>query len=285
MPILHTDKIRIGNACINVIYRHNFFSDQKPLPRRLHCHINYEIYCIEKGEITVQIENEDKRISGPAVFIIPPGVYHIFKNCPEDSECYLFEFSLTDEGIGRSFQKYSQILAGLATPRLIPTDQLDFGDLRVFETLDEEKRFKLHAKTGMLLIELFNKLKKTADRDADPAAYKKIALQKELMVANIIAYMEKNARGPLSLSDISESLGFSERQIERLLKEVMHDTFFSLLNKYRIKIAAISIDSGETSLTQVAEDCGFSNYVTFWNHFTKLMGMTPSEYKKRVIKK
>ncbi|MBR3145258.1 MAG: helix-turn-helix domain-containing protein [Clostridia bacterium] len=281
MAILDTMKVNIGNACFEVLIRMGFYNTLSSLSPRLHCHPTYEVYCIERGTMTVTFEDTVKRITGPAIVLIPPKFYHKIEFMSQDTIKYSFEFSLSMSGNGNSFHKYSQILGKITAPEIIIIQFPTVEYVRRYEKSNEELGFMVYSHVGQILIRVFNTLSVKYPETKNITPGKKSSLHKEIIVQEIIDYMEQNAQSNLTLSDIAEKFNFSERQIERLLKDIMHESFFSLLNKYRIRMALIMISNDEDSLTKIAEKCGFSNYVTFWNHFTKLNGMTPSEYQKR----
>lgn len=282
MPVIDTMKISVGNACFDVLIKQTFFNNNTPHnPPRLHCHPTYEVHCIEKGVLKFRFENSVRRVEGPAIVLIPPKFYHIMEYSSPDSVKYPFEFSLSMAGTGDSFRIYSDILGNVTAPEIVKVNYPSLDFIKRFESSKEEIHFMTYTHIGQIIVRLLNTLKAKYPESSATAHDKKSSFHKELVVAEIMSYMEQNAGSPLSLSDVTKRFNFSERQIERLLKEVMHDSFFSLLNKYRIRTAVIKISQGEDNLSKVAEECGFSNYVTFWNHFTKLNGMTPSEFQKR----
>lgn len=274
-------KVSIGNAAFELIIRSAYLGTQSVSAPRLHCHPTYEVHCIEKGTMKFRFENGLKVVSGPALVIFPPKFYHIIEDVSDDCVHYCFEFYIYMKGVGNSFRRFSNLLSNVISPEVLEVDFQSVDIITDYKPYPEELKFIVFTQMGQIILTMFNALKNKYPQNETDVSRSKSNLQKELTVAQIMSYMEKNAFGPLSLSDISKEFNFSERQIERMFNEVMHDSFFSLLNKYRIRIASIKISQGESNLSKVAEECGFSNYVTFWNRFTKLNGMTPSEYQKR----
>lgn len=284
MTTLEPKKIIIGNACFDLIIKPGFFNTINTYGPRLHCHPSFEVHCIERGSVKIRLDNTLRRIDGPVIILIPPKYYHLIESLSPDTVKYSFEFSLSMLGTGNSFRIYSDILSNIDTPEIVRINIPSLDSIRPYEKYPEEEQFMVYNHLGQIIIRLFNALKVKYPERSVKTSGKKSTVHKELMVAEIMSFMEQNAGHQLTLSDVTEKFNFSERQIERLLKDVMHDSFFSLLNKYRIRMAVLKITEGESNLSKVAEDCGFLNYVTFWNHFTKLNGMTPSEFQKRTIK-
>ena len=285
MDFLEPSKINIGNACFELIIKPGFLNTINTAMPRLHCHPSFEVHCIECGTIRMRFENTVRKIDGPVIILIPPKYYHKIESISPDAVKYSFEFSLSMLGTGNSFRTFSEILSNVTAPEIMQVGYQSVDNIRAYDKYPEEIEFMVYSHIGQIILRMFNTLKVKYPESSRIATAKKSSLHKELMVAEIMSYMEENAGHALTLSDITDKFNLSERQIERLLKEVMHDSFFSLLNKYRIRMAVIKITQGETNLSKIAEDCGFSNYVTFWNHFSKLNGMTPSEYQKRYKKR
>lgn len=284
MEILSETKLNIGNACFELIIKPIFFNTvNKALPR-LHCHPSYEVQCIERGTVKIRFESNTYVVQGPALILIPPKTYHIFENISEDAIKYSFEYLLSMNGTGDSFRKFSDLLENVTAPEILSIPFPSVEAIRAYENRPEEFRFMVTVHVGQIILKIFDALSEKHQNGDHEMPGRKSNLKQELAVAEIMAYMEEHSTQPLTLSVIAEKYNYSERQIERMFKEVMHDSFFSLLNKYRIRMASIKITKGETNLAKVAEECGFANYVTFWNHFTKLNGMTPSEFQKRKLK-
>lgn len=79
------------------------------------------------------------------------------------------------------------------------------------------------------------------------------------------------------MDTISERIGLSRRQTERLLKEQYGKTFLQKRTEARMSAALIQLESKKT-INQVAEIVGYSSCEHFTNAFKKFYGKSPWSY-------
>ncbi len=99
-------------------------------------------------------------------------------------------------------------------------------------------------------------------------------------VRSAIALIERNIEEPLSVPDISRSLGISQRQLERMFKQHVGCTVvqFSLL--LRLQNARVLLISTSLSVREIATASGFNTLSHFAYSFGKFFGRRPSEYRE-----
>ena len=101
---------------------------------------------------------------------------------------------------------------------------------------------------------------------------------------NVLLYIEDNFRDPeLNIARIAEYSGYSLAYFTKAFKLYMNDTPIMHLNKRRISEAKILLHNEDLSLSDVAQKCGYKNLSTFTQAFQRVMGMLPSEYRKKYI--
>ena len=89
-------------------------------------------------------------------------------------------------------------------------------------------------------------------------------------------YMEK-----LSLKNISESLGIGTTKLCSLAKKLSPDgSITKLISERRVETAKILLLKENLSVAEIAEKVGFSDYNYFTKIFKKVVGTTPSQYRK-----
>ena len=107
------------------------------------------------------------------------------------------------------------------------------------------------------------------------------AIQKA--VQKIITEISGNAfDSQINIAQILEKSGYSEDYIRSCFKEITGKTPNEFLTDIRIKHACFLIDiySHNLSLSEIAESCGYLDYVYFSKKFKSVMGVSPREYKK-----
>ncbi|EQA37244.1 DNA-binding helix-turn-helix protein [Leptospira inadai serovar Lyme str. 10] len=90
----------------------------------------------------------------------------------------------------------------------------------------------------------------------------------------------------LTLSTLAGRLGLSSHQLSEYLNNEEKKSFFQLLNEYRVGEAKEKIRSSpKDTLLTIAYSSGFRSKSTFNDVFRRETGLTPSEYRKRILKR
>ena len=101
-------------------------------------------------------------------------------------------------------------------------------------------------------------------------------------VTEAVAIIEKEFSDPeLSLSALSERLGYNQKYLSHAFKEKMGVGFSKYLRTVRIKHAIFLMEHGVESVKNVACLCGFSDPLYFSSVFKQTVGYAPSEWGKK----
>ncbi|CAE6950652.1 helix-turn-helix domain-containing protein [Vibrio alginolyticus] len=95
-------------------------------------------------------------------------------------------------------------------------------------------------------------------------------------------YIEQHLSHKISVAQLAGRVFLGESQFHCLFKDQMGITPHQYVLGKRIDMARELIKQGQLSLGQIAEFTGFSNQSTFTHTFTRLQGLSPSQYKKQV---
>ncbi|HOP30816.1 MAG TPA: helix-turn-helix domain-containing protein [Spirochaetota bacterium] len=86
----------------------------------------------------------------------------------------------------------------------------------------------------------------------------------------------------LSLRDLSGELGISPHQLSEILNERIKKNFNTFVNEYRIDEAKkMLIEEPKRSILSVGIAVGFNSNTTFCTVFSKIEGVSPSQYRKQ----
>ncbi|MHA7057397.1 helix-turn-helix domain-containing protein [Aquimarina sp. M1] len=92
----------------------------------------------------------------------------------------------------------------------------------------------------------------------------------------------------ISLAKISKSLGKNTQTISSVINQYAEQNFNDFINYYRIQDAKkilTTTKSERYTISSIAFDTGFSSLSSFNGAFKKFEGITPSSYRKRILKK
>ena len=101
-------------------------------------------------------------------------------------------------------------------------------------------------------------------------------------LANDIQHLiNENLSNPkLSLSFISEKLSYNEKYISLIFKKNFNTTIQNYIEDVRMNNAYNLIESGITSVKEMAKFCGYKDPLYFSKVFKKKIGLSPSEFSK-----
>lgn len=89
----------------------------------------------------------------------------------------------------------------------------------------------------------------------------------------------------LSLNKLSESIAESENHISETLSQHLHTKFFQFVNSFRVEAAKKALEESDKLIINIAFDVGFNSKSTFNTSFKKLVGHSPSAYRKLLLEK
>lgn len=97
-------------------------------------------------------------------------------------------------------------------------------------------------------------------------------------------YIECHLNRRISIAQLAGSVFLGESQFHLLFKDHMGMTPHQYVLNKRIEAAKKFIEETDYSLGQIAKLTGFSGQSTFTHTFSRLEGVSPSQYKKRDIR-
>ncbi|WP_175638631.1 response regulator transcription factor [Metabacillus schmidteae] len=134
-----------------------------------------------------------------------------------------------------------------------------------FEKFKEEKRKEFYK-----LIHLLNDVK-----------YQKEASS----IQEIEAFLRKNYEKDITLQEIADRFFLSREYISRKFKQEYHETLTNYLTKIRIEKAKELLENPHLKVYEISFKCGYQNEKYFNKVFKKIVGLTPNEFRVKIISK
>ena len=91
----------------------------------------------------------------------------------------------------------------------------------------------------------------------------------------ILHYLETHYSEPVRLSEIAKTEGLTQTYLSHLFREQLHIPFQEYLARLRLEAAMLLLRQSDTTLTDAAYACGFSDPKYLNQSFLKNLGMTP----------
>lgn len=89
----------------------------------------------------------------------------------------------------------------------------------------------------------------------------------------------------VTLQEIADYVGYSKFYTSTMFHKAYGITIQQYIVNLRIEYAKKLINKTDYSITEIALECGFSSSSNFYSQFTKLIGVSPLQYKKQMQKK
>ena len=227
----------------------------------LHSHTEYEIMHYVSGEGVLRAETGDIPFSPETIVIMPPNLIH-----GSTSEKGFMHISLSG-----SFN--SQL--SFKEPVVLLDNEKHEG--RLLAEMLYDNRFGnedfISSLCETYILFLLSNL--TIESDIDRA------------VNGIITEISGKAfRSDFEPCEALIKSGYAEDYIRNRFKAKTGKTPTQFLTDIRIKRACFLIEvyKSSYSLTEISEQCGFTDYIYFSKRFKSITGFSPAEYKKRIKK-
>ncbi|TMV48947.1 helix-turn-helix domain-containing protein [Paenibacillus mesophilus] len=268
------------------------FHEPRKEHRKYHSHDFVEICYVASGNGYHMLDGEEHRVTRGNLFIINYDVSHAFHR--EDNEHLviyniLFKPGFVDESL-IDFNDFnslslSYLFNGLLDKPFHPNLALSFDEIQEFEALIDkiyteynEQRSGYISIIRAFVIELIILMMRCFDRCPGNRE-----MNRRLDVINAaIDYLRENYTSSFSLGSLASKSFFSKNYFCKLFKETVGMTVTEYVQKLRIEEACKMMENSNKKITEISMDTGFADYKSFYTAFTKRVGMTPSEYRKRI---
>ena len=105
----------------------------------------------------------------------------------------------------------------------------------------------------------------------------------EVTIEELDAYIRLHYRENLNLTDLADKYHFNHSYLTRIFKKQKGQSPLKLINSLRIEDAKELLLNPELSVREISEMLGFSDQHYFSRVFKASTGMSPKEYRKKVI--
>lgn len=256
-----------------------------------HFHSEYEIIYIERGQGQCIIGDNIIDYSDDMLIIFGSELPH----CMQSPNEYKTSYNLKVNGVIIQFEKEFMQYAFMHYMQFVNINKLLNDSARGirFNLKNQQKIKDLIKETAMTegieqiisFLTLLHNLSTLSDRTygASPNYSLIPADLKNKKIEKIIAYINKKYTENITLSHISSLAAMNPTAFCRFFKENTGKTLIQYITDMRIGYACKLLANDTFNISQISMECGFENIVHFNRCFKKNMGITASEYRKRIL--
>ena len=243
-----------------------------------HIHAEIELLYVVSGEWGVAVSDRYYEVGqGDVIIVNPLDVHSVTRisDLPASTLCICIDPSLLADG---------ELSMGL-----ISGDKRVIGYIGAADNVSEE------------IVDYFRKLYSAVENNSDvlrleAGAYLSLIFSK-LLISGIVQsrasrgkkesfsskiqdYLKKHYSENITSEDAAEELFYTQSYFCRLFKKQFGTSFLEYLSMYRVSLSKVRLENPSVKVSEVAEAVGFMDSAYFSRCFKRLVGISPSEYKK-----
>ena len=268
-------------------YESHYEYSERMQVTQYHCHDYYELYIHLRGGEYMGVDNKLYLLKPNQMFIIPP--------------FYMHGLSCTKEmrGYERAYLNLSPEIM-----EILGCGQLNLGDyLRSF-TSREQYTYQLDEERAGQFVQCIRAIQEDQGKDLKPTQrFQMYAKMIDLMslvcqvageeepeqegavsnsfIQDVLTYINNHYTEELRVGELAKHFSVSDSYLSHEFARLTNRSLYEYILYRRIMLSRQKMMS-EDSLNVIAYQCGFNDYSNYLRSFTKLVGMSPSRYRKRL---
>ena len=232
-----------------------------------HSHDFYQYLYVKKGCGSIHADSEKFPLEAGNIYVLPPNVQHDIESSNDGMTTYELKFHANGSEVPRF-------------PAVI--DLSDTYAESVFKGMFNEATNMHHGYEQMLSVKLdelhlwMSRACANKNSNDKPSSYSQT-------FSDVIFYMERHYAEDISLKTLSDIAHMEKIYFLKKFKTEVGTTPVNYLRKLRINQSKKLLLNSEFNITQIASAVGFQSIHHFSNVFKKSVGMSPTEFKEKVV--
>ena len=250
----------------------------------------FVVQIVLEGSYTSYIANREFTMSRGDICIISPDSRHAF-SCLSDGNllCLLIRKSTFERAFFGILQKNDNILADFFQRTLYNANPHPFlyfrsdwdpglmGPLReAYREYLGHRSFQRYMMNN-LIDQFFIRLLRDHEQDVVFSDFTQVRPSEDLIF--MLKYMQEHYT-TMTLKELADFFNYSERQVQRILKQSTGRTFMETIQAMKMNEAARLLRESRYPVSRIAADLGYINLGNFRKIFRKTYGISPAEYRK-----
>ncbi|WP_163712233.1 AraC family transcriptional regulator [Mangrovibacterium lignilyticum] len=273
---------------IFVPHQHSFITREMELQKntaRVHSHKNFELNFILSGSGKRIVGNNISSFEKDDLVLLGPNLPHCWEILQTEDEeppkCIVIHFY--ENLISSDFFNKPELEEIVDLLKQAETGIFFSGlEIPTIKHLLQELTQKEGLNSYIGLLQIFSLLLSCEKREFISKAPMKVSgfEQDFEQINKIYEYVFQHIQEEIKLQEVATLLNMAPGSFCRFFKKKTKLTFMEYVIKIRIGFAAKMLAETNKQVTEIGYDCGYNNLANFNHYFKKLMGKTPSEYRK-----
>lgn len=246
----------------------------------LHWHMEEELIWVEKGALSLWIDQEQLILSQGEAALVPGGALHSGK--PKDCiyHCLVFDNGLLFPRIPGGEEAKALLEHRLEPLQPFPAESGPAKRAKeIFAHGSSSGREKEFMAVGSLW-QFWGSIL-SEERYQKPLYAEQKSHRKREAVKTALRRIHMDYARPLTLSDLAEEARMNPHYFCAVFREAVGQTPVAYLCAFRLDAAAERLQASRETVTEIALECGFGDLSYFTKAFTKRMGCTPGAYRRK----
>lgn len=245
-----------------------------------HWHRHLELNYVLSGSLDIQVRENTYQLNIDDIILINP--YDIHAVLSENCILAVFIIDLSKFDHQLIHETKTQFLCNSATASdqniFVPLKKLFALFVKANATDDQYVQLLNHSYSYNIIHYLIKYFR--IDDITDNTDFKKQMNRME----KIITYLHQHYKEGLTLKELAERFYITTPYLSKLFKQYLGTNFTNYMNSIRLSYALTEIENTNLSIETLGEKSGFPNTRSFIATFKESYGMTPSRYRKNIIK-
>lgn len=248
-----------------------------------HFHSRYELYAVKKGCMRIATDHREYSLGEGDIAIVPPRVTHyVYENPDSVRTGFLFDF-IPSRKIqeGTLLSEFQKVFNPICDITVLNCPGLYDGYLSsaILAVADSEPRYAVEDLLFLTLDRVRRKLSGTMPSKTDVPK-----LSTAHLSVRIENYMNRTYAEHPDISALSDQLGYSVRQTQRIIERLFGMSFSQMLTKKRVAAACFLLKNTDMPLEEIAIQTGFCDLSHLCRAFRQSIGMTPLAYRRGFLR-
>lgn len=240
---------------------------------KVHFHTQLEVFWVMEGMVEIHVSNGCFVATAGDVGVIFPNMKHSFHKKGESNTF----FALVSPSFVPDYQTVLQdsypdvpIISG---GEVHPAIRFCFDSLLKNEFNNDEKLLKSYI--SLILGHLIQKMKLVSRPE-----------QRSLLLPDqVVTYVTEHFAEDMSQQSVAHALGIHVSQVSKIFNSVLGISFTRYVNCMRTEKAQELLENPELTMTEILFQSGFNSQRTFNRVFKEIVGISPKDYRKKVMHK